>query len=329
MLTGELRDAGIRRPHLVAAYRGCHRYLAARNPAAYPMLRMLLPPGRRPHYDAIFAVAGYADCIVDDPSRPEERRMERFRSFRAQLDRELAGTSSTEPRTPPDQRTLEMHIAAAFAHTAAAWSIQPEGIRAFLNTLLQDLNTTQYDTFDELERYMHGVSKEPGRWVNRLLGGISPESAEQATAWGYAVYLMDFLADIGEDLALGRLYLPLDELDQHRVSRSDVARAAQQGRMTEPIRALVAHQAERIEGLLRKAEGWPEGVDRTCRELPRQCLRLTNAELRRLVRANYDVFRPDRGARLLGAARAVPGMASAFLRSARERHRPAPIRTGA
>lgn len=321
MFAGELRAAGIRRPHLVRAYRACQRNLAGRNPAAYPVTRALLPPERRPHYDAMLAFFRCADDILDDITRSAGARTARFRLFRERLDQELAGALETTTRSTTEPDAEHALILTAFAHTATTWEMDPTDIRELLTEWHADMETTGYPTFGDFERYMLNVCGVAARWMDRFLGGGSDESVRKTTAWSCGVYLLDILTDIQEDAELGRVYLPLDELERYGVDRVELADAAAQRRMTEPIRKLIAHQTDRIDQLFTSADGWPDLVDRRSRELPRLCLRLGRQDLDRVVRADYDVFRTGPISRLAGLGQALPPTAASYLRSAREHRR--------
>jgi phytoene synthase len=62
---------------------------------------------------------------------------------------------------------------------------------------------------------------------------------------GVAFQLANFIRDVGEDLDRGRLYLPLADLAQFGLSRSDL----EQRVVTEPVRELLAFEIERVRRL--------------------------------------------------------------------------------
>src|SRR4029079_7418597 len=80
-----------------------------------------------------------------------------------------------------------------------------------------------------------------------VLGTVSgrEEAAPYAAALGKAFQLTNFLRDVDEDLQRGRIYLPADELAEHRVDR-DVLMWCHTNQRTDARvrRALVAHHTK-------------------------------------------------------------------------------------
>jgi phytoene synthase len=197
--------------------------------------------------------------------------------------------------------------------------VDVEAIRHSLTTLRTDLDTTVYATFDDLERYMHPVSGCPSMWVNALLQPEDDEAATKAVPLGYGVYMLDFLQDVAEDMALGRVYLPLADLERHGLTREDLATAVTRQRMTTPLRELVRFEADRIQNFFRQADGWHRLVHPSGQELPRQYLELGRTVLSGLLRDDYDIFRRRPSTRLLRTTRACTTTACSYLRALRDR----------
>lgn len=320
MFRHELASAGLHRPELTDAYRACGRYLRQRNAAAFPVARYLLPPGKRPYYDAIIAFCGYADDLLDTTDATAHERGARFDAFRRAFLRQVEGA----PRLAagPDRRLPDppaVLICRALAHTVRTWDVELASAQRFLETLRTDLETTTYPTFDALEGYMSAVSGDVSTWVNTLLEPRDEEAAAKAVALSHGVYLLDFLQDIAEDIALGRVYLPLADLTRHGLTRAELTAAATRRRMTAPLRETVRFEAERVRRYFRAADGWHRQVHPSGRELPRQYLALGRTALDGLLRDDCDVFRPRASTRLLGTARAGTTTARSYLRARRAR----------
>ena len=88
-------------------------------------------------------------------------------------------------------------------------------------SMRSDLHVTDYPTFDDLRRYMHGSAAVIGLQMLPVLGTVVPreDAAPHAAALGVAFQLTNFLRDVGEDLDRGRIYLPADLLAAHGVDR--------------------------------------------------------------------------------------------------------------
>ncbi|UNZ21275.1 squalene/phytoene synthase family protein [Streptomyces sp. 891-h] len=317
----ELMAAGVRDRHLAEAYRHCGELLARKNSAAYPIARILLPPGKRPYYDAMLAFCGYADNLLDDPEKSIAEREEAYDRFVAYFFRTEDESSSGRPVAESSGRRQEVLTSRAFRHFTRTWGVTDESVRDFLLTIRGDLSVTSFPTYGDLHRYMQGVSGVPGRWVNMLLEPRHEGAAGMATALGYGIYLLDFLADLREDFDLGRVYLPLEDLRRFGLDRASLGQAVRQGTMTEPLRELVRFEAERVSRYFDEADEWWHHVHPSSRELPRQYLALGRQTLRQLIRGDCDVFRARPPGWILGATRAFGTTGLSYLRARRDRRR--------
>ena len=115
---------------------------------------------------------------------------------------------------------------------------------------------------------------------------------ERASALGHAMQLTNILRDVGEDLANERLYLPLDLLRRHGLTRADLV--AMQAR-TRPIDA--SYKAM-IEELIREADASYRLADDAIPHLPAAFSRsvavasAVYSDIHRRIRANrYDNLR--------------------------------------
>lgn len=286
----ELTAAGISDPLLTAAYHACGDRLRTRNPAAFPGTRRLLPAGKRPYYDAFLAFCRHTDDLVDDPDRPLDECAARLDDFQSYLTKLLDGGVGAGLATP-EPMSQDQLIATAFAHFTRTWGIPAESVDLFLRTLRSDLDVVTYPTYDDLESYMRGVSGEPTTWVNALLEPCAPEAERMSVALSHGLYLLHFVGDIAEDLRLGRVYLPEEDLARFGAGRGDLESAVDQGAMTESVRRLVRHQALRVHRLLAESEGWHRLVHPSARWFAGRYHALGRESLRRLVRSDYDVLR--------------------------------------
>ncbi len=332
----EIAAAGLRDPHLVRAYATCDAFLRRRRNAAHPVARALLPPGRRPYWDAILAFSTHVEDLIDDRTRSAAERLAGYESYEREflllLDGEnpspaMGGTrdevwgrlggAPTGGRPPPS--FLGRQLAYAFEHSVRTWSIPTASVRRFLTTVRGDLSVTEYPRFADLAGYLEGVCGQGTRWGNALLEPWHERADEQAVAASFGLQLTDYLRDLREDLAHGRLYLPLEELRSYGLSRTDVERAARDRRMTPGLRELVEFQTRRAHRYFAEAADWWRLVDPSCRELPRQYVRLGRITLERIERSEHDIFRLGRRTRLAGAAVSCTGFAAGYLRSTTRR----------
>lgn len=74
-----------------------------------------------------------------------------------------------------------------------------------------DLDDQVCQTLEDSERYMYGSAEVVGLMMARVLA-LPEESLAYARLLGRAFQYINFIRDVGEDLALGRCYLPQDDL---------------------------------------------------------------------------------------------------------------------
>src|SRR5262249_45627927 len=87
-------------------------------------------------------------------------------------------------------------------------------IERFLRSMQMDLDVAHYDTWTDLLDYMDGSAAVIGEMMLPVLQPIDRAAAlGPARDLGLSFQLTNFLRDVGEDLARGRVYLPRDELD--------------------------------------------------------------------------------------------------------------------
>ncbi|MEU0697845.1 phytoene/squalene synthase family protein [Streptomyces niveus] len=244
MTDRELDAAGIDDRYLRVAYARCRR-LNARHGKTYFLATRLLPVERRPAVHALYGFARWADDIVDDLDRPATtaERAEQLGLLQARLADGLRSGRSREP------------VIRALAHTAAAYRIDHRLFRDFLTAMRSDLTVTDYATYDDLRRYMHGSAAVIGLQMLPVLGTVVPRevAAPHAAALGVAFQLTNFVRDVGEDLDRGRVYLPADLLAAHGVDRELLEWSRTTGARDTRITAALKAAVDLTRGVYRSA----------------------------------------------------------------------------
>ncbi|AQU65176.1 phytoene/squalene synthase family protein [Streptomyces niveus] len=244
MTDRELDAAGIDDPYLRVAYARCRR-LNARHGKTYFLATRLLPVERRPAVHALYGFARWADDIVDDLDRPATiaERAEQLGLLQARLADGLRSGRSREP------------VIRALAHTAEAYRIDHRLFRDFLTAMRSDLTVTDYPTYDDLRRYMHGSAAVIGLQMLPVLGTVVPRevAAPHAAALGVAFQLTNFVRDVGEDLDRGRVYLPADLLAAHGVDRELLEWSRTTGARDTRITAALKAAVDLTRGVYRSA----------------------------------------------------------------------------
>jgi phytoene synthase len=305
----ELDAAGITDPALRAGYAAC-RALNAHHGRTYFLATRLLPAARRPAVHALYGFARFADEIVDDPGdpRPDAEKAAQLDVLGGQLQHALAGARIEHP------------VLAAVSDTARRYALDPVHFADFLASMRMDTEVTEYATFDDLGRYVHGSAAVIGLMMLPVLGTTVPreEAEEPAAALGVAFQLTNFLRDVGEDLDRGRVYLPAEELAAFGVDRELLAWCRRTRRPDPRVRRALAHHVAYTRAVYRRAApgvGMLEPVSRACVAC---AFALYRGILDQIEAADYEILhRRVAVPRRTRAAVAVPGLVRALTARAR------------
>ncbi|MBV9971731.1 MAG: squalene/phytoene synthase family protein [Candidatus Eremiobacteraeota bacterium] len=94
-----------------------------------------------------------------------------------------------------------------------------------IDGVAMDAACIRYATWEELQRYCTLVASVVGRMCVRIFGYDDRAALQYADELGLALQLTNILRDVREDAALGRIYLPGEDLKRFGVSEAEVLRA--------------------------------------------------------------------------------------------------------
>ncbi|MFF3493091.1 phytoene/squalene synthase family protein [Streptomyces sp. NPDC002795] len=314
MTARELDAADITDPALRHAYTRC-RKLNARHGKTYFLATRLLPIERRPAVHALYGFARWADDIVD--ARADDingiERSTALQELATSLQRSLSTGHTTEP------------VVRALADTAHRYAIDRRHFEDFMTAMFDDLTITDYPTYADLRRYMHGSAAVIGLQMLPVLGTIVPraEAEPYAADLGVAFQLTNFLRDVGEDLDRGRVYIPADLLNAHGIDRDLLQWSRDTGcrdlRITQALKAFEAL----TRGIYRQAAPGIALLDPVARPCIRTAFVLYSGILDAVAADGYSVL--QRRAQVPRRRRAVVALDGlARIVHARIRHRAAP-----
>jgi phytoene synthase len=259
------------------SYAACRR-LHATFGRTYYLATLLLPAWKRPYVHALYGFARYADEIVDDLASSLSP-IEKAAALDQWGQRFLAG----EPA--PDVRP-GMDVLPAVRDTIARWSIPMEHFEAFLRSMQMDLTVTEYETFGDLQDYIYGSAAVIGLQMVPILEPSTPVAYAYARDLGVGFQLANFLRDVGEDLARGRIYLPQESLRLFGVDRERLDRGVVDG----PIRRLLAFEIARCRELFRNAAPGIRLLHPSSQDCIRTAFTLYGGILDEIERADYQVL---------------------------------------
>ncbi len=183
------------------------RTLLRHNSRTFHAASLLLPARVRAPASALYGFCRLADDAVDEAgdepvnlavtgtgARGRERAA--VQRLQRRLDRLYAG----QPEAHAADRAL--------AGVVVAYAI-PKALPEFLlDGLAWDADGREYETYAELQAYAARVAGSVGAMMSLLMETRSPDALARACDLGVAMQLSNIARDVGDDLRLGRLYLP-------------------------------------------------------------------------------------------------------------------------
>ncbi|MFK8794390.1 phytoene/squalene synthase family protein [Planococcus plakortidis] len=180
---------------LKQAYSYCERIIADNSKSFYKAFS-LLPKEKRKAVWAVYAFCRKVDDIVDEGSHPETE----LRAFRKDFDEFLAGSIQWD-----DPMWL------ALEDVFESYDMDASAFYGLIKGQEMDLTINRYRTLDELLDYSYHVASTVGLMLLPILApGRTALLKDGAISLGYAMQITNILRDIGEDLSMGRIYLPQD-----------------------------------------------------------------------------------------------------------------------
>jgi phytoene synthase len=213
-----------------------------------------------------------AGGVVEIPNLAEKRA--RLTHWRALLDRAVAGDTAAHPILP------------GFADAIHRYRIPPRYLHDLISGAEMDLTETRYATFERLYEYCYRVAGTVGLTCLHVFGFSDPHAPELAERLGIAFQLTNILRDIGPDLALGRVYLPSEDLARFGCSIADLA----SGSVTPAMRELLRAETERAWSFYHEGAALIGHVDRDSRAALWALARIYSTLLARMEDRDYDVF---------------------------------------
>src|SRR5204863_4038537 len=94
----------------------------------------------------------------------------------------------------------------------APFGLPRQAFEDVVDGVAMDLDTTRYESFEDLFQYCRRVASAVGLICIRIFGCRSERARDYALNLGVALQLTNILRDVKGDLERGRVYLPLDDL---------------------------------------------------------------------------------------------------------------------
>jgi len=175
----------------------------------YFALKFLTKEKRLASY-SIYAITHFAQNSINGQDLPERRR-QKLSEIKDKID------IAYRFDLPVD------NFLTALRETITKYSIPKQYFDELISGLEIDIVKYRYESFEELYTYCYKTSGIIGLIMLKIFGYKTIEAAKYAIELGIAVQLTNILKDIRKDYKKGRIYLPLNEMDNFKVAQTQLS----------------------------------------------------------------------------------------------------------
>jgi len=245
---------------------------AAASGSSFYYAFLFLPKPRRAAITAFYAFCREVDDVVDEVSDPGVAAT-KLAWWRTEVAQAFAG----QPHHPVMQALLPH---------AAAYGIEARHLHEIIDGCQMDLDQTRYLDYPGLQRYCHLVAGIVGEVAARIFGQQSAQTTPYAHKLGLALQLTNVIRDVGEDALRGRIYLPVNELQQFDVKAHEILNRVHSDRFV----ALMRFQAERAQRVYDEALALLPAEDRRAQKPGLMMASIYRTLLREIERDDFQVL---------------------------------------
>jgi phytoene synthase len=244
---------------------------------------LVLPKSKRRALCAVYAFMRRCDDIADDPGSGFEERRQKLATWLDALHRVQQGHPTDDPillaltdaqhrfKIPP---TLLDQLAQGTAMDIVEEAYQAQGFHV------------QYRTFEELRVYCYRVASVVGLVCIRVFGYQDTKAEKLAEQLGLAFQLTNIIRDVKEDLSLGRVYLPEEDLAKFDLQTAQLQSSSDPAK----LRQVLAVEADRARELYFSADALLPLIDEDSQPALWVLSTIYRRLLEKIARLQYDVF---------------------------------------
>ena len=252
------------------------QHKAATSGSSFYYAFLFLPPPRRAAITAFYAFCREVDDVVDETRDPGVAATKL-----AWWQQEVARSFAGKPSHPVMQ---------ALAPQASTFGITADHLLAVIQGCQMDLDQTRYLDFQGLARYCELVAGVVGEVAARIFGHTEPATLSYAHQLGLALQLTNIIRDVGDDARMGRIYLPVTELQRFDVKAHEILRRESPWGYSERFSALMRFQAERAHQTYDQALALLPEVDRLTQKPGLMMANIYRSLLREIEADSFQVL---------------------------------------
>ena len=279
--------------NLAEAYRVC-RSIAKREAKNFYYGFLALPRVKSDAMCAIYAFMRRADDISDDESMPVAER-------RSLLARWLSAFHTAQPFHTSDApvflavRDVQQQFGISDELLdqlvqGTAMDLSPEPPASVQRVQIRGREIDAYHTVAALESYCYLVASVVGLVTIRIFGYSDPGAEAYAVNLGKAFQFTNILRDVKEDAERGRVYLPIEVLEQAHTSVDAVVSASSGAAPSPELITALRNMGARATQFYDAAHNLIPLLEPDSRPAMRVLVDIYYGLLKEMERANYQVF---------------------------------------
>jgi len=169
-----------------------------RNSLSFSFASRLFPSEERSLITGIYLFCRFTDNLVDKECKSIRHAYETLNVWD-----EIA-------RSAYEGHSTTIKVADVVMSRMAQMEIPYQLVSELIEGMRMDVEPPTYASMADLKIYTYRVASVVGDWITQAFGVTEPWVLERAHDLGHAMQLTNIIRDVGEDLDMGRIYLPTD-----------------------------------------------------------------------------------------------------------------------
>jgi phytoene synthase len=253
---------------------------------------LVLPKPKREALCAVYAFMRRCDDLSDDPTLPPRERRARMEAWLDAFHHAQAGESTDDAillALTDTQRRYQIPAdlldQLAFGTLMDVPDSGPEGPSTETGSESSSL-VVQYRSFKDLYLYCYHVASVVGLVCIKIFGYRDTNAEHLAERCGIAFQLTNIIRDVKEDAGLGRVYIPLEDLQKFELTPRDLQGTPDRAR----LRSLLAMEADRAREFYKSGHELIPLVSEDSQPALWVLVTIYQRLLERIAQKQYDVF---------------------------------------
>jgi phytoene synthase len=223
---------------------GAQRKLARATASNFYYSFLLLPRAERRAIKDVYAFCRLLDDVVDEDQTGRNPYAE-LEYWRGEVDAIYAGSPTSE-------------FGEQLMISVEEFDLPKQSFLDLIDGMEMDLKWHSYQTFADLREYCYRAASAVGLICIEIFGYESARTREYAVNLGLALQLTNILRDLKEDIARGRIYIPVEDLERFGYSEREL----RENLYNAPFIDLMKYEHSRASSYFEKAAGSLPDQDR-------------------------------------------------------------------